>query len=142
MEAFDSSIFPRQRASSRSRHHPKGRPNHGSGSENWKGSCTATQAATAESEPHLSWDLDIGDVHSWLRAQRICTEECPLLAACLRQRRESYPTSNPRSVIWAGVAYSELGRVLDTAGLRRLNAVQRNRHRRGKPSRPLVAASA
>ena len=32
--------------------------------------------------------------------------------------------------------------VLDTAGLRRLNAVQRNRHRRGKPSRPLVAASA
>src|SRR5664280_3310142 len=33
MEAFDSSIFPRQRASSRSRHHPKGRPNHGSGSE-------------------------------------------------------------------------------------------------------------
>ena len=111
-------------------------------SENWKGACTVTQAATADSEPHLSWDLDIGDVHSWLRAQRICTEECPLLAACLRQRRESYPTSNPRSVIWAGVAYSELGRVLDTAGLRRLNAVQRNRHRRGKPSRPLVAASA
>src|SRR5664279_4608283 len=33
MEAFDSSIFPRQRASSRSRHHPKGRPNHGSGSD-------------------------------------------------------------------------------------------------------------
>ena len=111
-------------------------------SENWRGSCTASQPATADSEPHLSWDLDIGDVHSWLRAQRICTEECPLLAACLRQRRESYPTSNPRSVIWAGVAYSELGRVLDTAGLRRLNAVQRNRHRRGKPSRALVAASA
>src|SRR5664279_2226403 len=33
MEAFDSSIFPRQRASSRSRHHPKVRPNHGSGSD-------------------------------------------------------------------------------------------------------------
>ena len=46
----------------------------------------------------------------------------------------NYPTSNPRSVIWAGVAYSELGRVLDTGGLRRLYAVQRNRHMRGKPS--------
>src|SRR5664279_3128095 len=35
MEAFDSSIFPRQRASSRSRHHPKGRPNHGSGTDGY-----------------------------------------------------------------------------------------------------------
>ena len=111
-------------------------------SRNWRGSCTAAQAAPADtSEAHTSWDLDIGDVRSWLRAQRICTEECPLLAACLRQR-QSYPTSNPRSVIWAGVAYSELGRVLDTAGLRRLHAVQRNRHMRGKPSRPLLAETA
>ena len=109
-------------------------------SENWQGSCTAAQAAPSEtSEAHMSWDLDIGDLRSWLRAQRVCTEECPLLAACLKQRRETYPASNPRSVIWAGVAYSELGRVLDTAGLRRLNAVQRNRHKRGRPSRPLVA---
>jgi hypothetical protein len=107
--------------------------------ENWRGSCTAAQAAPTEtSEAQLSWDLDIGDVRSWLRAQRVCAEECPLLDACLQQRREQYPTSNPRSVIWAGVAYSELGRVLDTSGLRRLNAVQRNRHRRGKPSRALI----
>ncbi len=104
--------------------------------ENWQGSCTAAQAdPTGNSEAHMSWDLDIGDIRSWLRAQRVCTEECPLLAACLQLRRENYPTSNPRSVIWAGVAYSELGRVLDTAGLRRLNAVQRNRHRRGRPNR-------
>ena len=108
-------------------------------SENWRGSCTTAQAAPADSDPPVSWDLDIGDVRSWLRAQRACTEECPLLAACLQQRQENYPTSNPRSVIWAGVAYSETGRVLNTSGLRRLNAVQRNRHRRGKPSRPLVA---
>jgi len=104
--------------------------------EHWRGSCTDAQAAPTDSEPHMSWDLDIGDVRSWLRAQRVCTEECPLLAACLRQRHAAYPTSNPRSVIWAGVAYSELGRVLDTAALRRLHAVQRNRHHRGRPSRP------
>jgi hypothetical protein len=105
--------------------------------ENWRGSCTAAQAAPTDSaEAHMSWDLDIGDVRSWLRARRVCTEECPLLAACQQQGREIYPASNPRSVIWAGVAYSELGRVLDTAGLRRLSAVQRNRHRRGRPSRP------
>ena len=109
-------------------------------SENWRGSCTGAQAAPSETaEADMSWDLDIGDLRSWLRAQRVCTEECPLLASCLKQRRETYPASNPRSVIWAGVAYSELGRVLDTAGLRRLNAVQRNRHKRGRPSRPLVA---
>ena len=107
-------------------------------SENWRGSCTAAQATPADSEPHMSWDLDIGDLTSWLRAQRVCAEECPLLMECLRQRRENYPSSTPRSVIWAGVAYSELGRVLNTAGLRRLNAVQRSRHRRGKPSRELV----
>ena len=111
-------------------------------SEHWRGSCTEAQAAPTESDPHISWDLDIGDIRSWLRAQRVCTEECPLLAACLRQRQENYPASNPRSVIWAGVAYSELGRVLDTAGLRRLSAVQRTRHMRGKPSRPLLAETA
>ncbi len=101
--------------------------------ENWRGSCTEAQAAPADPDPHVSWDLDIGDLTSWLRAQRVCAEQCPLLAACLQQRRENYPTSNPRSVIWAGVAYSELGRVLDTSGLRRLNAVQRTRHQRGEP---------
>ena len=111
-------------------------------SENWHGSCTNAQAAPADSEPQVSWDLDIGDLRSWLRAKRVCAEECLLLAACLRLRQQNYPSSNPRSVIWAGVAYSELGRVLDTAGLRRLNAVQRTRHRRGKPSQSLVAESA
>jgi hypothetical protein len=109
--------------------------------ENWRGSCTDAQATPADPAPHMSWDLDIGDVQSWLRAQRVCTETCPLLAACLRQRHENYPMSNPRSVIWAGVAYSELGRVLDAAGLRRLHAVQRNRRRRGKPSIELITAA-
>ena len=94
--------------------------------ENWRGSCTAAQAAPADpSEAHTSWDLDIGDVRSWLRARRVCTEECPLLAACLQQRREYYPTSNPRSVIWAGVAYSDTGRVLSHESLRRLEATRR-----------------
>src|SRR5664279_4958647 len=47
MEAFDSSIFPRQRASSRSRHHPKGRPNHGSGSDRAAAGLTASDRAAA-----------------------------------------------------------------------------------------------
>ena len=85
----------------------------------------------------MSWDLDIGDVRSWLRAQRVCTDECPCWPHAFANARRVYPTSNPRSVIWAGVAYSELGRVLDTSGLRRLDAVQRNRTLRGKPSSPL-----
>ena len=38
-----------------------------------------------------------------------------------------YPARNPQAVIWAGVAYSETGRILDTAGLRRLSATQRGR---------------
>ena len=103
-------------------------------SENWHGPCAAAQAAPGDSHPHASWDLDIGDACSWLRAQRICVEQCPFLAACLGRRLEVYSSSNPRSVIWAGAAYSETGRVLDAAGLRRLSAVHRNRHKRGRPS--------
>ncbi|HEY5880975.1 MAG TPA: hypothetical protein VIU11_18830 [Nakamurella sp.] len=100
----------------------------------WRGPCATDQAHPADPFPEVSWDLDVGDLHSWLQARRVCDQECPLLGACQRQRQEAYPTSNPRSVIWAGVAYSETGRLLDTRGLRRLHAVQRNLHRRGKPS--------
>ena len=100
----------------------------------WQGPCTTYQAHPADPSPETSWDLDVGDLQSWLEARRVCDEECPLVSACLRQRQESYPTGNPRSVIWAGVAYSETGRLLDTRGLRRLHAVQSNRHRRGKPT--------
>lgn len=102
----------------------------------WQGPCATRQARPTDSNPATSWDLDVGDLRSWLEARRVCDQECPLLSTCLRQRQESYPTSNPRSVIWAGAAYGETGRLLDTRGLRRLHAVQRNRDRRGKPSRP------
>ena len=42
-----------------------------------------------------------------------------------------HPARNPQAVIWAGVAYSETGKILDTAGLRRLSATQRGRDLRG-----------
>ena len=105
----------------------------------WQGPCATRQAHPTDPNPATSWDLDVGDLRSWLEARRVCDQECPLLSTCLRQRLESYPTSNPRSVIWAGAAYSETGRLLDTRGLRRLYAVQRNRHRRGKPTTHLGA---
>jgi len=108
-------------------------------SEPWHAPCSTAQAAPGATNPHTSWDLDIGDACSWLRAQRMCTEQCPFLSQCLTQRRQEYPSGNPRSVIWAGAAYSETGRVLDAAGLRRLSAVQHNRHKRGRPSRHQAA---
>lgn len=97
-----------------------------------------SQALPAVEQAHASWDLDIGDLRSWLRAQRACLEECPLLAACAQLRSDHFPGGNPQAVIWAGVAYSETGRVLDTTGLRRLAAVRRNHDRR----RQAVASSA
>ena len=112
--------------------------------EDWVGPCHATGRSATPDHPHESWDLDVGDLQSWLRAQRVCREQCPFLDQCRSQRNRlyPYPVRNPQAVIWAGVAYSELGRVLDTAGLRRLYAVQRNRQMRGKPSRPLLAETA
>ena len=101
-------------------------------SEHWRGSCTEAQAAPTDSEPHMSWDLDIGDIRSWLRAQRVCREQCPFLEQCRSQRNRlyPYPVRNPQAVIWAGVAYSETGKILDTPGLRRLWATQRGRDQR------------
>ena len=75
--------------------------------------------------PHESWDLDVGDGQSWIQAIRICAEECPVRTLCTSARREFFPYSNPQGVIWAGVAYSDTGRILDTDGLRRLAAARR-----------------
>lgn len=91
-------------------------------------------------EPHQSWDLDIGDLRSWMRAQHTCVEQCPLLAECTDHRDKLYPRpgAGPQSVIWAGVAYGDTGQVLDRRGLRRRAATQRSRGHRAEP--PVRAA--
>lgn len=88
--------------------------------------------------PHLSWDLDAGDLSSWMRAQHTCVEGCPLLAECAAQRDRLYPRTGtgPQAVIWAGVAYGDTGQVLDKRGLRRRAATQRSRHTRGGAQDP------
>ena len=100
--------------------------------EDWVGPCHATGRAATPDHPHESWDLDVGDLQSWLRAQRVCREQCPFLAQCRSQRNRlyPYPVRNPQAVIWAGVAYSDTGKILDTPGLRRLWATQRGRDQR------------
>lgn len=80
-----------------------------------------------------AWDLDAGDLTQWLAALRTCRESCPMLAACVSMRQQLYPGSgsaaaprdNPRAVIWAGVAYSDEGRVLAPDSLRNLAARRR-----------------
>ena len=36
----------------------------------WVGPCHPSGRTAAADDPHESWDLDVGDVQSWLRAQR------------------------------------------------------------------------
>ena len=92
------------------------------------GPCRIHDGQTGDAPP-LSWDLDVGELPSWMRAQHTCVEQCPLLAACTEQRDRMYPrTGNgPQAVIWAGVAYGDTGQVLDKRGLRRRAATQRSR---------------
>ena len=100
--------------------------------DDWVGPCRSDARSSTEDQPHASWDLDVGDLQSWLRGQRICLEQCPFLTHCRAQRDQlyPYPVRNPQAVIWAGVAYSETGKILDTSGLRRLWATQRGRDER------------
>lgn len=93
----------------------------------WHGPCASAPRRPADEPPHQSWDLDVGDGQSWIRAIRICAEECPVRALCIQARKEHYPHSNPSAVIWAGVAYSDTGKVLGTDGLRRLAAANRGK---------------
>ena len=104
--------------------------------DNWVGPCNTTRRNATANHPHESWDLDVGDVQSWLRAQRVCLEQCPFLIACQERRARLYPhpARTPQAVIWAGVAYSETGKILDTAGLRRISATQRGRDLRATDS--------
>ena len=100
--------------------------------DDWVGPCQAIGRSATADHPHESWDLDVGDLQSWLRAQRVCLEQCQFLVECRARRTRLYPYAvrNPQAVIWAGVAYSETGKILDTPGLRRLWATQRGRDQR------------
>ena len=88
----------------------------------WRGPCADDPAG---------WDLDAGDLIKWLRALRECGQ-CPVLQRCLQLRAEHWPQAdprrpvmNPKSVIWAGVAYSDTGRVMSEDSLRYMAARRR-----------------
>ena len=89
----------------------------------WRGPCADDPAG---------WDLDAGDLIRWLKALRECGQ-CPVLERCLQLRAEHWPQAdprrpvkNPKSVIWAGVAYSDEGRVMSEESLRYMAARRRN----------------
>ena len=88
----------------------------------WRGPCADDPAG---------WDLDAGDLIRWLKALRECGQ-CPVLQRCLQLRAEHWPQAdpgrpvmNPKSVIWAGVAYSDEGRVMSEDSLRYMAARRR-----------------
>jgi len=88
----------------------------------WRGPCADDPAG---------WDLDAGDLIRWLKALRECGQ-CPVLQRCLQLRAEHWPQAdprrpvmNPKSVIWAGVAYSDEGRVMSEESLRYMAARRR-----------------
>lgn len=102
---------------------------------NWRGLCAASSTAPQnEASPGACWDLDRGDLVSWSRALQTC-EACPFKSLCAEERDELFAANGrPTGVIWAGVAYSDTGRVLDASGLRRLAASQRGRRLRETPA--------
>lgn len=103
-----------------------------SSSKTWRGPCV-------DPGEGISWDLDQGDLNSWSRALRTCQEACPFKTECTRGRDEMYSGSvRPAGVIWAGVAYSDAGVVLDASGLRRLAASRRGRRNNTEPLRAAV----
>ncbi|MGI8416848.1 MAG: hypothetical protein ACR2P2_11720 [Nakamurella sp.] len=69
--------------------------------------------------PHASWDLNVGDGTSWLRALQICND-CPFIGWCTEERADHrrLQNSNPQDVIWAGVAYNRLGNPMTVQDLR------------------------
>lgn len=99
----------------------------------WRGACTERLAHHVDpAEPHASWDLDVGDGASWMRALDICANHCPVLELCRVQRRVMFPDRYPSGVIWAGVPYGDTGQPLDTQGLRRLIATRQGQAGRGR----------
>ncbi|WP_157762655.1 hypothetical protein [Nocardia yamanashiensis] len=59
------------------------------------------------------WDLDVGTPETWRNAMRVC-HDCPLLASCT-QLVETFTARGdvPRAMIWAGVPYDNVGRIVE-----------------------------
>lgn len=73
--------------------------------------------ASCVGNPDL-WDMDNGDVTSWLMAIRVCTTACPMLAACWAAKTDQYgPGAGPAGMIQAGVGHTATGRALRPARL-------------------------
>lgn len=81
------------------------------------------------------WDLDVPDLPAWRAAQRACQQTCPMLDECRRLLTSHYPrhgpvaARNPKSVIWAGVAYSQSGMILSAEALPAVAAAATSRDR-------------
>ena len=97
-------------------------------SVDWLGACTeyALASRPVGEPPHASWDLDVGDLQSWMRAVQLC-RACPFIQQCRQRRRDLFPHTYPAGVIWAGAAFSETGKPLDASGLRRLAAARQGK---------------
>lgn len=60
-----------------------------------------------------NWDLDVGSKKAWHMAISICLN-CPMLESCRMSAKELTAQGiGPRSMIWAGVAYNAVGRIVD-----------------------------
>ncbi len=96
--------------------------------------CTRISQRTGPDDqpPHASWDLDVGDGVTWLRALQICQEHCPFVGWCIQERADHRQLQhrNPQDVIWAGVAYNAVGEPMTLSDLRlRATVVARRRAR-------------
>ncbi|WP_327146913.1 hypothetical protein [Nocardia sp. NBC_01327] len=73
------------------------------------------------------WDLDVGTPETWRTAVQIC-RDCPLLADCSRLAKAFIARGDaPRAMIWAGVGYDNVGRVVDDLDRHRIAPIDRSR---------------
>ncbi|MFF3569876.1 hypothetical protein [Nocardia jiangxiensis] len=90
------------------------------------------------------WDMDSGNPDSWRTAVRICAE-CPLYTNC-RELAETLAArgNGPRGMIWAGVAYDSMGKIVENLDRHRVASIDHKRPLRifHNGERPVRADSA
>lgn len=75
------------------------------------------QPPPCAAQPDL-WDMERGNLSTWLAAIRVCTTDCPLLAQCWADKLATYgPAAGPEGLIQAGVGHTMTGRALRPARL-------------------------